>query len=288
MSTDTLDATSAPHTSRPRRPVLTVSDLRIALDDGTELVHGVDFSLAPGEALGIVGESGSGKSLTCRAILGILPGGIDVTAGSIDFDGIELTDLGRKQWRPLRGTRIAAVFQDPASYLNPSIRVGEQLAEALRSTLGLSRADAKRRGLALFRKMGLTDADTVYRQYPHELSGGMLQRVLIAIAVSAEPELLIADEATTALDVTVQAEVLDLLEDLREELGLALVLVSHDLAVVAQVCDSVIVMRDGAVVESGRAEDLLTAPRHEYTRQLVDNHREYGLESFTGQEAARV
>ncbi|MGV9870895.1 ABC transporter ATP-binding protein [Rhodococcus koreensis] len=288
MSTDTLDATSAPDTTRPRRPVLTVSDLRIALDDGTELVRGVDFSLAPGEALGIVGESGSGKSLTCRAILGILPGGIDVTAGSIDFDGIELTDLGRKQWRPLRGTRIAAVFQDPASYLNPSIRVGEQLAEALRSTLGLSRVDARRRGVELFRKMGLTDADTVFRQYPHELSGGMLQRVLIAIAVSAEPELLIADEATTALDVTVQAEVLDLLEDLREELGLALVLVSHDLAVVAQVCDRVIVMRDGAVVESGRAEDLLTAPRHEYTRQLVDNHWEYGLESFIGQEAARV
>ena len=288
MSTDTLVATSAPATTRPGTPVLTVSDLRIALDDGTELVHGVDFSLARGEALGIVGESGSGKSLTCRAVLGILPGGIGVTAGSIDFDGIELTDLGRKRWRPLRGTRISAVFQDPASYLNPSIRVGEQLAEALRSTLGLSRADARRRGVELFRKMGLNDADTVYRQYPHELSGGMLQRVLIAIAVSAEPELLIADEATTALDVTVQAEVLDLLEDLRDELGLALVLVSHDLAVVAQVCDSVIVMRDGAVVESGRAEDLLTAPRHEYTRQLVENHREYGLESFIGKEAARV
>ncbi|MGC0366501.1 ABC-type dipeptide/oligopeptide/nickel transport system ATPase component [Rhodococcus sp. 27YEA15] len=279
MSTDVVN--SSPH-------VLNVRDLRIALVDGTVLVDGVDFSLARGESLGIVGESGSGKSLTCRAILGILSAGVHVTAGSIDFDGIELVDLPSKRWRPLRGLRIAAVFQDPASYLNPSIRVGEQLAESLRSTLGLSRANAEQRGLELFEKMGLNNPTVVYRQYPHELSGGMLQRVLIAIAVSAEPELLIADEATTALDVTVQAEVLDLLEDLRQELGLALIFVSHDLAVVAEVCDHVIVMRSGVVVESGRSADLLADPQHEYTRELVDNHREYGLETYVRKVTAGV
>ncbi|WP_207837884.1 ABC transporter ATP-binding protein [Williamsia soli] len=287
MSSDTLDLTKSAAVTR-REPVLTVSDLHISLTDGTELVRGVDFVLNRGGALGIVGESGSGKSLTCRATLGILAEGVEVTKGSIEFDGIELTALGAKEWRPLRGTRISAVFQDPAAYLNPSIRVGEQLAEALRSTVGLSRKEAKVRAVELFAKMGLREPASVYRQYPYELSGGMLQRVVIAIAVSAEPELLIADEATTALDVTVQAAVLDLIDDLRIELGLALVLVSHDLAVVAQVCDDVIVMRDGLVVEAGPAERLLREPRHDYTRQLVDNHRDYGLEAILEKEIAGV
>jgi peptide/nickel transport system ATP-binding protein len=287
MSSDTLDLTKSAAVTR-REPVLTVSDLHISLTDGTELVRGVDFVLNRGGALGIVGESGSGKSLTCRATLGILAAGVEVTKGSIEFDGIELTALGAKEWRPLRGTRISAVFQDPAAYLNPSIRVGEQLAEALRSTVGLSRKEAKVRAVELFGKMGLREPASVYRQYPYELSGGMLQRVVIAIAVSAEPELLIADEATTALDVTVQAAVLDLIDDLRIELGLALVLVSHDLAVVAQVCDDVIVMRDGVVVEAGPAERLLREPRHDYTRQLVDNHRDYGLEAILEKEIAGV
>ncbi|SNT03517.1 ABC transporter ATP-binding protein [Rhodococcoides kyotonense] len=277
MSTETVELTKS--AANKRVPILTVSDLHIGLADGTELVRGVDFVLNKGGALGIVGESGSGKSLTCRAILGILPDGLAVSSGSIDFDGTELTELNSKQWRPLRGTRISAVFQDPSAYLNPSIRVGEQLAEALRATVGLSRKDAKKRAVELFAKMGLRDPESVYRQHPYELSGGMLQRVLIAIAVCAEPELLIADEATTALDVTVQAVVLDLIDDLRIELGLALVLVSHDLAVVAQVCDDVIVMRDGGVVEAGTAERLMNEPRHDYTRQLVDNHRDYGLEA---------
>lgn len=287
MSSETMDVATT-RAGAPSGPVLTVTDLHIALGEGTELVRGVDFVLNRGGALGIVGESGSGKSLTCRAILGILPHGVEVTTGSIEFDGIELRTLDAKAWRPLRGTRISAVFQDPAAYLNPSIRVGEQLAEALRSTVGLSRSAAKVRAVELFAKMGLRDPASVYRQYPYELSGGMLQRVVIAIAVSAEPELLIADEATTALDVTVQAVVLDLIDDLRLELGLALVLVSHDLAVVAQVCDDVIVMRDGVVVEAGPAEQLLKEPRHDYTRQLVDNHRDYGLEAILEKETAGV
>lgn len=269
-------------------PVLDVTGLRIRTAEGAELVKGVSFAVRRGKTLGIVGESGSGKSLTCRAILGILPEGLAVESGSVRFGEYDLTALSAKDWRPLRGTRISAVFQDPASYLNPSIPVGSQLAEALRATLGLSRKAAKSRGIELLHHLGLRDAEAVYRQYPFELSGGMLQRVLIAIAVSASPELLIADEATTALDVTVQAEVLDLLEDLRTELGLTLVLVSHDLAVIAQVCDDVVVMRHGEIVEAGTAAQVLTEPAHPYTRLLVENHRKFGIERFLTKEESVV
>ncbi|GEL25118.1 hypothetical protein PSU4_40720 [Pseudonocardia sulfidoxydans NBRC 16205] len=265
--------------------LLTVRDLSVHTAD-TTLVSGVDLSVARGGALGIVGESGSGKSLTCRSVLGILPAGLrggDDTA--ITFDGTDLRGLDDRGWLGVRGTRIGAVFQDPASYLNPSIAVGRQLAEVLRVRVGLGRRAARDRALALLADMGLRDPALVYRQYPFELSGGMLQRVLIAVAISAEPDLLIADEATTALDVTVQAEVLDLLADLRERTGLALVLVSHDLAVVAQVCDEVVVMRDGTVVERGAAADVLNAPTHPYTRSLVDAHARYGIERFRLQEA---
>lgn len=264
--------------------LLSVRNLQISLAEGKALVHDVSFDLRAGGTLGIVGESGSGKSLTCHALLGILPAGLTVTGGSALYRGADLTRLPRRDWKPLRGTRISAVFQDPASYLNPSIPVGRQLAEALRSTLKLSRVDARARGLDLLRKMGLHNVETVYQQYPFELSGGMLQRVLIAIAVCAEPELLIADEATTALDVTVQAEVLDLLATLRRELKLALILVSHDLAVVTQVCDQVIVMRHGVIIEAGPTAQVLADPKHPYTRSLVVNHQEYGLEKFLAPE----
>ncbi|ODU04585.1 MAG: ABC transporter [Pseudonocardia sp. SCN 72-86] len=265
--------------------LLTVRDLSVHAGD-TTLVAGVDLSVARGGALGIVGESGSGKSLTCRSVLGILPDGLhngdDTT---ITFDGTDLRGLDDRGWLDVRGARIGAVFQDPASYLNPSIAVGRQLAEVLRVRVGLGRRAARDRALELLDDMGLRNPALVYRQYPFELSGGMLQRVLIAVAISAEPDLLIADEATTALDVTVQAEVLDLLADLRERTGLALVLVSHDLAVVAQVCDEVVVMRDGAVVERGAAADVLDAPAHTYTRSLVDAHARYGIERFRLQGA---
>jgi peptide/nickel transport system ATP-binding protein len=261
--------------------LLSVRDLWIGSDaSALELVRGVSLDLHAGGSLGIVGESGSGKSLTCRAILGILPDGISRTAGTITFAGADTTRFDEKQWRPLRGRRIAAVFQDPASYLNPSIPVGRQLAESLRVVGGLTRHESRQRAVELLGSMGLRSPERVYSRYRHELSGGMLQRVLIAIAVGNEPDLLIADEATTALDVTVQAEVLDLIQDLRERRGLALLVVSHDLAVVAQVADHVIVLRDGHVVESGRAAQVLSVPRHEYTRLLVRDHEEYGLDRF--------
>jgi peptide/nickel transport system ATP-binding protein len=264
---------------------LVVRDLAVSVDGRDEpVVSGISFEVTPAGALGIVGESGSGKSLTCRSVLGILPEGVHLTRGSIEFDGIDLTALDYDAWRELRGTRISAVFQDPASYLNPSIRVGRQLAEVLRVKLGHDRRAAKARAIELLESVGLHEPALVYEQFPYQLSGGMLQRVLIAIAISGEPELLIADEATTALDVTVQAEVLDLLEDLRRERNLALILVSHDLAVVAQLCENVIVMKDGAIVEAGPAAEVLGNPQHEYTRLLIDNHNAYGIERFIDQE----
>lgn len=265
--------------SRPE-PLLSVRNLQVGIVGARQLVHGVSFELHAAGTLGIVGESGSGKSLTCHSLLGILPKGLEVTGGSALYRGSDLTRLSWRAWKPLRGARISAVFQDPASYLNPSIPVGRQLAEALRSSMPLSRSQARERGLELLGKVGLRHPEAVYQQYPYELSGGMLQRVLIAIAVSAGPELLIADEATTALDVTVQAEVLDLLAELKRELNLALILVSHDLAVVAQVCDHVIVMRHGVIIEAGSTAQVLADPKHPYTRSLVENHQQYGLERY--------
>ena len=268
----------------PPEPLLRVRGLSVRAG-GHDLVRGVDLAVARGGSLGIVGESGSGKSMTCRSILGILPPGC--TTGpdtSVTFDGVDLGALDRRGWLPYRGTRIGAVFQDPGSYLNPSITVGRQLAEVLRVRTGLGRRAARDRAVELFDRMGLRGPGLVARQYPHELSGGMLQRVLIAIALCEDPDLLIADEATTALDVTVQAEVLDLLADLRERTGLALVLVSHDLAVVAQVCDEVVVMRDGVVLERGKSVDVLREPRHDYTRLLVDSHDRFGIGRYRSDE----
>lgn len=266
--------------SAVRAAVAGVDGLVIAAADGTELVHGVSLSVRPGEALGVVGESGSGKTLTCRALLGILPEGLSVTGGSVQVDGRDLTAASEREWRSVRGTLIGAVFQDPASYLNPAIPVGAQLREALRVTAGVPRAQARSRARELLDDLGIRRVDLVLRQRVAELSGGMLQRVLIAMALAADPAVLIADEATTALDVTVQAELLELLARLRRERGLALILVSHDLAVVAQVCERVLVFRDGSVVEGGATSRVLHAPGHPYTRSLLAAHAAYGLERF--------
>ncbi|MFC5947349.1 ABC transporter ATP-binding protein [Pseudonocardia lutea] len=271
-------------------PLLEIRNLAVSLGPGhldEPLVSGVDLALPRGGTLGIVGESGSGKSLTCRSVLGILPPELHTGPDtSIRFDGVELTELDATGWLPYRADRIGAVFQDPGSYLDPSVPVGRQLAEVLRVRGGLHKREARDRALELFTEVGLREPARVAGQYPFELSGGMLQRVLIAIAICRDPDLLIADEATTALDVTVQAEVLDLLADLRERHGLALVLVSHDLAVVAQVCEEVVVMRSGRIVERGAAEQVLRAPQHEYTRSLVEAHARFGIEHV--REAHRV
>ena len=258
-------------TARPT--ALSVEDLQVSVGDHLVAVRDVSFTIARGEAVGLVGESGSGKTLTCRSVLGLLPQTGEVDAGRIVLgsgdDAVELTGARRSTWNRVRGTRIAAVFQDPASYLNPSLTVGHQVDEVLRVRGGLGRREARARTLALLLEVGLHDAETVYHRYPFELSGGMLQRVVIAIAVSLNPELLIADEATTALDTVVQAEILDLLQRLRREHQLSLLLVTHDLAVVAETCDRILVMYGGEIVESGPTDQVLGDPQHPYTQALM-------------------
>ena len=267
--------------SVPQDVALEVRDLRIHnRSTGEELVKGVNFSLRRRQTLGIVGESGSGKTLTCRAVLGILPRSTELAGGTVEILGRRTADFTKDDWRECRGSVISAVFQDPGSYLNPSIRLGKQVDEVLRVKKGLSRKAAKQETLRLFAAMHLREPELVYGQYVHELSGGMLQRVLIATAIALGPDVLIADEATTALDVTVQAEILDLLVELKEKEGLALVIVSHDLAVVAQLCSEVLVMKSGEVVEHGPAQEVLHSPQHEYTKLLIAEHERYGLDRF--------
>jgi ABC-type dipeptide/oligopeptide/nickel transport system ATPase component len=265
--------------------ILSVRDLQVRDQaTGREIVHGVSFELAPGKVTGIVGESGSGKTLTCRAVLGILPDQLEVTGGNVILAGHDTASLSTRQWTELRGSTISAVFQDPASYLNPSIPAGSQIAEVIRVKKHLRRREARQQALELLSSVQLRNPERVYSQYAHELSGGMLQRVLIAAAIAADPKVLIADEATTALDVTVQAAILDLLADLQARTGLALLLVSHDLAVVAQLCDEVLVMREGEVVEQGATANVMYEPQHDYTRLLIREHEQYGLESFLESE----
>jgi peptide/nickel transport system ATP-binding protein len=252
---------------------LRVDDLRVSVGDRLLAVRDVSLEIRRGEAVGLVGESGSGKTLTCRSVLGLLPETGRVDAGTIVLGAgeseVELTGARRSTWNRVRGTRLAAVFQDPASYLNPSLTVGHQVDEQLRVGAGLSRREARVRTLELLTEVGIHDAADVYHQYPVELSGGMLQRVVIAIAISLNPELLLADEATTALDTVVQGEVLELLRRLRRDHRLSLLLVTHDLAVVAETCDRVLVMYAGEIVESGRTEQVLEDPQHPYTQALM-------------------
>ena len=253
-----------------REDVLRIDDLHVSVHDGmATAVRGVSLRVRAGETVGLVGESGSGKTLTCRAALGLLPAGCRVDHGSVSFAGQDVTAATRRTWEAIHGSQVGAVFQDPASYLNPSLSVGAQLAEVLRVKGGLSRQQARRRALQLFADVGLHQPERVFHQIPAELSGGMLQRAMVAIAISCEPRLLIADEATTALDVTIQAEVVDLLLELRRRNGLAVMFVSHDLAVVAELCDRIYVFYAGQVVESGPVEEIVQWPRHPYTKALV-------------------
>lgn len=265
-------------------PILCVEDLVVANGEGAPIVKGVSFALRRGGTLGIVGESGSGKSIMLRSVLGLLPPGFSVQEGSIRLFDTEVVDIDDRAWRPLRGSRVAAIFQDPGSFLNPSIAVGKQLSEVLRVRKGLSRRQAKEEAIDRLAQLHLHYPERVYPQYPHELSGGMLQRVLLAIALSLDPDVLIADEATTALDVTVQADILELLEELKSTQELSLIVVSHDLAVVAQVAEEVLVIRDGRIVESGTTQKVLYEPEAEYTRLLVREHEQYGLDRFLGEK----
>jgi peptide/nickel transport system ATP-binding protein len=235
-----------------------------------EVVKSLDFDLARGGALGIVGESGSGKSMTSLAIMGLLPKGAKRT-GSIEFDGTELTALPERAMRSYRGDRIAMIFQDPLSSLNPYYTVGTQIAEAYRShRSGVTRRQARNVAIEAMERVHISDAARRVDHYPHQFSGGMRQRVMIAMTLSMEPELIIADEPTTALDVTVQAQILDLLAEIRADTGAGLILITHDLAVVSEVTDHIVVMRDGDLVEQGPAERIFTDPQAPYTRMLLD------------------
>jgi oligopeptide transport system ATP-binding protein len=253
--------------------ILEVEGLRtqFATDDGlVRAVDGVSFALRRGEILGIVGESGCGKSVTNLSVLGLLPKPQGrIAGGSVRFEGRELVGLPEREMRRIRGNRIAMIFQDPMTSLNPYLTVEEQLAEVGTLHLGLTRPQAVERAVALLDRVGIPDARRRVRSYPHEFSGGMRQRVMIAMALLCDPEVLIADEPTTALDVTIQAQILELLKGLRDERGMAIILVTHDLGVVAGTCDRVLVMYAGRVVEEASTRDLFARPTHPYTLGLL-------------------
>ena len=254
------------------KPLLSVRGLTldIPLASGTlHAVRGIDFDLHRGETLCIVGESGSGKSLTSLAIMGLLDRNIRRSATRMDFDGTELTTATKRQMRALRGDRIAMIFQEPMTSLNPAYTIGDQLMEALQLHRSVSRDTARKRAVELLEKVGITAAASRLSQYPHQLSGGLRQRVVIAMALMCEPELIIADEPTTALDVTIQAQILRLLVDLTKEMNVAMILITHDLGVVARVADKVSVMYAGELVETGPASLVFGTPMHPYTRGLL-------------------
>jgi peptide/nickel transport system ATP-binding protein len=253
-------------------PLLAIEDLRVGFrtDDGlVQAVRGVSLEVAAGGALGIVGESGSGKSVSMLSVLGLTRGATTKIEGAIRFEGRDLVSASEAELRAVRGARIAMIFQDPLSSLHPLYRVGRQLVEALRAHQPMTRAAARERAVELLALVGIAEPRGRADAYPHEYSGGMRQRAMIAMALANDPQLLIADEPTTALDVTVQAQILALLSRLRDELGMALVLITHDLGVVAQVVDDVAVMYAGEVVEHGSREAIFAAPEHPYTWGLL-------------------
>lgn len=254
-------------------PLLRVEDLTIDLrgsDGPIRVVDGVDLSVAPGQVLGVAGESGSGKTMTALALLGLLPHGA-VTGGRAEFDGRDLLTLSKRDWRSVRGDEIGVIFQDPMSALHPMLSIERQLTEHLRVHRGLSRKDARDRAVELLQQVQLPDPVGSLRNYPHQFSGGMRQRIAIAIALACDPRLLIADEPTTALDVTVQAGVLRLLKRLCDEIGLAVIVVTHDLGVMSTVADDLAVFYAGRIVEHGPTREVLATPRHPYTRGLLDS-----------------
>jgi oligopeptide/dipeptide ABC transporter ATP-binding protein len=273
-----LDATpvaaaAAPPGSHPAgAPLLEVSDLRVRFRSRRGVVHavqGISFTVEPGQTVAIIGESGSGKTVSAYALMGLLPRTAQVS-GSIRFKGVQVVGLGEKELQQHRGRNVAMVFQNPERSLNPTMKVGAQITEAVRRHLSLSRPQAHERAVELLRMVRIPAPERRFHEYPHQLSGGMRQRVIIAIALACEPALLIADEATTAVDVTTQAQIMNLLLDLQQELGTGLLMISHDLALAASYAEEVMVMYAGQIVERAAAADLFGNVRMPYTRALLD------------------
>jgi oligopeptide transport system ATP-binding protein len=255
-------------------PLLSVQDLAVQFWTSRGTIHavnGVSFDLAPGETLGIVGESGCGKSVTSLALLGILPRAGRIAGGEARFEGRDLLTLNDSELRRVRGKEIAMIFQDPMTSLNPVLTIGRQIREVLETHFDLNRSDARARTVELLDQVGIPSARTRIKDYPHQFSGGMRQRVMIAMALACEPKVLIADEPTTALDVTIQAQILELLRQLVVERQTALMLITHDLGVVAGVCEHIHVMYAGMFVETGATEDVFAEPRHPYTVGLLQS-----------------
>jgi peptide/nickel transport system ATP-binding protein len=257
--------------SRP--PLIEISDLRVTFhgDDGRALhaVDAVDLDVPNGSTLGLVGESGSGKSVTSLAIMGLLPKQSAEITGSIRFDGFDLLNVPDQTLRDLRGNRLAMIFQEPMTSLNPSFTIGDQIVETILRHRGGTRSAARRRAIELLRRVHIPSPERRIDEYPHKLSGGMRQRVMIAMALACDPQLLIADEPTTALDVTLQAQILDLMRELKAQSGAAIILITHDLGVVAEVCDEVAVMYAGEIVERASVDELFANPQHPYTVGLL-------------------
>jgi oligopeptide/dipeptide ABC transporter ATP-binding protein len=263
-------------------PVLSVSDLRVSFGD-VPILRGVSFELESGKTLGVVGESGCGKSMTGLALMGMVPRPGLVT-GSIQFEGNEWVGQRESEWSKIRGDRIAMVMQDPFSSLNPVMRVGDQIAEVYRLHHGNSKAEAWKRAVDMLDRVGIPEPNFAAKKYPHQMSGGQRQRVVIAIAFAAHPTVLVADEPTTALDVTLQAQVLELIQDLEKEHSTAVIFISHDIGVISEVSDHIAVFYAGQIVEYGPAETVLTDPEHPYTRALLGAVPRVGVERLSAIE----
>jgi oligopeptide/dipeptide ABC transporter ATP-binding protein len=255
--------------------LLKVDDLKTyfyTVDGVVPAVDGISFSVAKGETLGIVGESGSGKSITARSIMRLIPNPPGkIVSGSINFDGEELLAKKENEMRLIRGSKIGMIFQDPMTSLNPLFKIGDQIIEAITIHQDVSKNEAKEKAIEALKMVGIPSPEKRIKNYPHEMSGGMRQRAMIAMALCCKPDLLIADEPTTALDVTIQAQILDLIKEMKNKLGMSVMLITHDLGVVANVVDRVIVMYAGKVMEQGSTSDLFTSPLHPYTRGLLDS-----------------
>ena len=253
-------------------PMLEVKDLRTSFftpAGEVKAVNGVSFNLDHGKVLGIVGESGSGKSVTAYSIMQILEKTGKIVGGSIKFNGQELVGIGEKGMKSIRGNKISIIFQDPMTSLNPTYTIGHQLMEAIMLHTPRNKKQAWDRAVEMLRLVNVNEPEKRMKQYPFEFSGGMRQRVMIAMALACEPDILIADEPTTALDVTIQAQILELMQSLQRELGMAIIMITHDLGVVAQMCDEVIVMYAGSICEQGTADEIFYNPKHEYTKGLM-------------------